>query len=65
MADGFARALEAMAHLPIKGFIPSEEDIASVVKISQEVFVETPRDGKGRQMPTQAEIAALVAAVSK
>jgi hypothetical protein len=65
MSEGFAKALEAMAHLPIKGHVPSDKDIASVVKTSQEAFVSTPRDAKGRQLPTQAEIAAIVASVSR
>ena len=58
MADARARAIEAMDDLPIKGHVPSEEDIASVVKKSREAFVSKVDSASGRQLPTQAEIAA-------
>ena len=64
MADAWADAIEAMADLPIKGHVPSEVDIASVVKKSREAFVSKVDGASGRQLPTQAEIAAIVAAAS-
>ena len=67
MADGFAAALEAMAHLPTKGDLPSQAEIAHVNEVAKASFApgKGKVDDKGRQIPTKEEIAAIVASVTR
>jgi len=63
--DAFTAAIEKMAHLPIKGVVPTKDDVAKVAEVANK-FEASPKDPvTGRQAPTQAEIAALVAAIKQ
>lgn len=63
--DAFSAAIEKMAHLPAKGSMPTKEDVAKVAEVAKS-FAASPKDPvTGRQAPTQAEVAAIVAAMKQ
>ncbi len=61
--DAFADAVEKLAQQPIKGEVPTNEDISKVTDVAS-TFQPSIPDERGRQIPTQEEVSALVAAVA-
>ena len=64
MAEGFAKAIEALAHLPAKGYMPTKDEIAKLSDLASNFEPSNP-DELGRQIPTQEEVRRLVAAIGR
>eukprot|EP00613_Pedinella_sp_CCMP2098_P006659 CAMPEP_0171603136 /NCGR_PEP_ID=MMETSP0990-20121206/5847_1 /TAXON_ID=483369 /ORGANISM="non described non described, Strain CCMP2098" /LENGTH=68 /DNA_ID=CAMNT_0012165443 /DNA_START=37 /DNA_END=243 /DNA_ORIENTATION=+ len=64
MAD-FAQAIELMKHLPIKGVMPSSEEVQVVADVAKSFTTASgSKDpATGRHIPTTEEVDALIAAV--
>lgn len=64
--DAFTKAVEALANQPIKGEVPSEDEISRVASVADSFDKEGSRIGaNGRKLPTQQEIDQIVAAMTK
>jgi hypothetical protein len=63
--DAFTRAVEALADQPIKGELPSKDEISLVASIADSFQKDGSRIENGRKLPSQQEIEQLVAAMTK
>jgi hypothetical protein len=63
--EGFARAIELLQDQPIKGVVPSSDEVKEVADLANS-FTNAPENKDPitqRNIPTQAEVDALIAAV--
>eukprot|EP00615_Pteridomonas_danica_P007600 CAMPEP_0114337116 /NCGR_PEP_ID=MMETSP0101-20121206/6157_1 /TAXON_ID=38822 ORGANISM="Pteridomonas danica, Strain PT" /NCGR_SAMPLE_ID=MMETSP0101 /ASSEMBLY_ACC=CAM_ASM_000211 /LENGTH=66 /DNA_ID=CAMNT_0001469261 /DNA_START=116 /DNA_END=316 /DNA_ORIENTATION=+ len=65
--DAFTRAVEALANEPIKGVVPSIDEIARVKAAADSLNQETGRvdASTGRLLPSQEEINKIVEAMKR
>lgn len=63
--DAFTAAVEMLANQPIKGEVPSHDEISRVSSIANSFDKEGSEELNGRKLPTQKEIEQIVAAMTK